>query len=310
LRLTRFISKLAFSIGKRFLPCLLCLSLLWSLPFGGAISPGEAAVSAQGSGTLEVIVTSPWLTLLVNFIGGVNVKAASIQEWNEEGELVRRIRTRSLQSLPPETLLMAFDYRDAKGLGLPFEQYANYRPLYEQLPLDEGRLDSALLDPSVVPFLAQRVLTVLAGWDPENYPYYQKRLAEFQARIYSTTLAGRQILKDQAIYDLTGQSSALLQAAGCRLTRPSGTEWAEWSAWKEMGKLTAVVSRLAEEKVAVVMDCATPKAIRGYLGTNPNVFLIVRPKPEQDYPSFLHDQYISLWSKITRIALPAPRRNR
>jgi hypothetical protein len=266
--------------------------------------PAEAAAA----GALDIIVTSPWLTLLVNFIGGVNVRAASIQEWNEEGELIRRIRARNLQSLPSETLLMAFDYRDAKGLGLPFEQYANYRPLYAQLPLDENRLDAALLDPSVVPFVAQRVLTVLAGWDPDNYPYYQKRLAEFQARIYSTTLAGRQILKDQKIYDLTGQSGALLQAAGCRLTRPSEAEWAEWSSWKEMAKLTATVSRLMGEKVAVVMDCATPKAIRGYLGTNPNVFLISRPKLDQDYPSFLHDQYISLWSKISAQPLPPPRR--
>jgi hypothetical protein len=265
------------------------------------------ALPAEG-GTLDIIVTSPWLTLLVNFIGGVNVKASSIQEWNEEGELIRRIRARSLQSLPPETLLMAFDYRDAKGLGLPFEQYVNYRPLYGRLPLDENKLDSALLDPSVVPFVAQRILTVLAGWDPENYPYYQKRLAEFQARIYSTTLAGRQILKDQAVYDLTGQSGALLQAAGCRVTRPSEADWTNWSAWKEMTKLTATVSRMLEEKTAVVMDCATPKAIRGYLGANPGVFLIPRPKPDQDYPSFLHDQYISLWSKITMKPLPAPRR--
>jgi hypothetical protein len=264
--------------------------------------------SAQGAGALNVVVTSPWLTLLVNFIGGANVKAVSIQEWNEEGELTRRIRARSLQSLPPETRLMAFDYRDARGLGLPFEQYANYRPLYVQLPLDENKIDAALLDPSVVPFIAQRVLTVLAGWDPENYPYYQKRLAEFQARLYSTTLAGRQILKDQAIYDLTGQSSALLQAAGCRLERPSEAEWAEWSVWKETAKLTAAVSRRLEEKVAVVMDCATPKAIRGSLGANPNVFLISRPRPDQDYPSFLHDQYISLWSKVSLKPLPAPRR--
>jgi hypothetical protein len=286
-------------LGKCFLPLLFLLLLT---------APCAGALPAKTDGRLEIIVTSPWLTLLVNFIGGVNVRANSIQEWNEEGELIRRIRVRNLQSLPPETLLMAFDYRDARGLGLPFEQYVNYRPLYDRLPIDENRLDAALLDPSVAPFLAQRVLTVLAGWDPENYPYYQKRLAEFQARIYSTTLAGRQILRGQAIYDLTGQSGALLQAAGCRVTRPSGAEWADWSAWKEMAKLTAAVSRMVEEKTAVVMDCATPKAIRGYLGSNPNIFLIARPKPDQDYPSFLHDQYISLWSKITAIPPPAPRR--
>ncbi|MDR1623220.1 MAG: hypothetical protein LBS00_12710, partial [Synergistaceae bacterium] len=52
---------------------------------------------AQAKTVLDVVVTSPWLSLLTTFIGGVNVKVTSIQEWNEDGELVRRIRTRSLR---------------------------------------------------------------------------------------------------------------------------------------------------------------------------------------------------------------------
>jgi hypothetical protein len=265
---------------------------------------------AQAKTSLDVVVTSPWLSLLTSFIGGINVNVTSIQEWNEDGELVRRIRTRSLRSLPPESLIMAFDYRDAKGLGLPFEQYNYYRPLYDQLPLDENKIDASLSDPSVIPFIAQRVLTVLADWDPANYPYYQRRLAEFQARLYSTTLAGRQILKEQPIYDLTGHSSTLLQAVGCKLTRPSEAEWAAWSAWKEIHQLTETVSRLAEAKVSVVLDYSTPKAIRSILSSNPAVFLIVRPRSDMDYPAFLNDQYISLWSKITSRPLSTPGRRR
>ena len=253
---------------------------------------------------LNVTVTSPWLAILVNFIGGVNVKVTSIQEWNDDGELVRRIRARNLQALPAESFIMGFDYRDSRGLGLPFEQYENYRSLYNQMPLDENKLDASMSDPSVIPFIAQRVLTVLADWDPASYPYYQRRLAEFQARLYSTTLAGRQVLKDNPIYDLTGHSGALLQAAGCTLTRPSDEEWAAWSAWKETGRLTGTVTRMAEEKTAVVMDYSTPKAIRSILGSNSAVFLITRPRFDQDYPSFLHDQYLSLWSKITLKPLP------
>ena len=172
--------------------CLFCFLCLFCLRFLGESS-------AEAKTLLNVIATSPWRSLLTNFIGGVNVAATSIQEWNEDGELVRRIRTRSLQALPPDSLIMAFDYRDAKGLGLPFEQYKKYRPLYNPLPLDEGKIDASLSDPSVIPFIAQRVLTVLADWDPANYSYYQRRLAEFQARLYSTVLAGRRILKDQRV---------------------------------------------------------------------------------------------------------------
>jgi hypothetical protein len=177
------------------------------------------------------------------------------------------------------------------------------------MPLDENKLDVFMSDPSVIPFIAQRVLTVLADWDSLNYPYYQRRLAEFQALLYSTTLAGRQMLKDQRVYDLTGHSGAFLQAAGCNLTRPSDEEWAAWSAWKEIGRLTSTVSRMAEEKTAVVIDYSTPKAIRSILSSNTAVFLITRPSPNQDYPAFLHDQYLSLWSKITvRPIPPAGRR--
>jgi len=257
-----------------------------------------------GAEVLNVTVTSPWLAILVNFIGGVNASVTSIQEWNDDGELVRRIRARNLNSLPAEALIMAFDYRDSKGLGLPFEQYENYRALYNQMPLDENKLDASMSDPSVIPFVAQRVLTILADWDPSNYPYYQRRLAEFQARLYSTTLAGRQVLKGERVYDLTGHSSAFLQAAGCKLTRPSDEEWAAWSAWKEIGRLTSTVSRMAEEKTMVVMDHSTPKAIRSTLSSNAAVFLIPRPRFNQDYPAFLHDQYISLWSRTTLKPLP------
>ena len=253
---------------------------------------------------LNVTVTSPWLAILVNFIGGVNVNVTSIQDWNASGDLARRIRARNLQSLPADTLIMAFDYRDARSLGLPLERYENYRSLYNQLPLDENNLDAYMSDPSIIPFIAQRVLTVLADWDPANYPYYQRRLAEFQARLYSTTLAGRQVLKDQRVYDLTGHSSAFLQATGCRLTRPSDEEWAAWSAWKEIGRLTSTVSQMTEEKAVVVMDYSTPKAIRSVLSSNSAVFLIARPSINQDYPAFLHDQYLSLWSKITLKPLP------
>ncbi|GHV36701.1 hypothetical protein FACS1894187_11770 [Synergistales bacterium] len=291
------------AIFKTILCAVICLNL--AMPSDGAQTPARAT-----SAVMEIIVTSPWLNLLASFIGGVNVHVTSIQEWNEEGELIRRIRARNLQSLPPETLLMAFDYRDAKGLGLPIDIYPNYRPLYDRLPLDESKIDTFLSDPSVMPLIAQRVLMVLADWDPENYPYYQRRLAEFPARISSTTLAGRQILKGQKIYDLTGHSNAILQAAGCVMTRPSDEEWASWSVWRGMGTLTANVARLAEEKYVVVLDCSTPKAIRAYLGSNQNVFLIVRPKPNQDYPAYLHDQYISLWTKITSRPLPTPARRR
>ncbi len=279
----------------------LCLGLLF-------LSVSPAAASAAS--TLNITVTSPWLVLLTHFIGGINVKVASILDWNDDGEPVRRIQIRSLRNLPPDSLIMAFDHRDAKGLGLPYGQYKNYRSLYDEMPLDPTKLDAFMSDPSVVPFIAQRVLTVLADWDPSGYPYYQRRLAEFQARLYSSVLAGRQVLKDQPVYDLTGHSHAFLQAAGCRLTRPTKEEWAAWSTWKEIDQLKAVVADKIENKIAVVVDYSTPGAIRSTLVANSAVFLMPRPRFDQDYPAFMHDQYISLWTKITSKPLPPPPKRR
>ena len=257
---------------------------------------------------LNITVTSPWLAILVNFIGGVNVEVASIQDWNNAGELVRRINARGVQALPENSLIMAFDHRDARALGLSPDRHSNFRALYNRMPLDVARIDAYMSDPSVIPFIAQRVLMVLADWDPSNYPFYQRRLAEFQARLHSTILAGRQMLRGQRVLDLTGHSRTFLQAAGCDIVRPSGTEWSAWSARRDLGQLTATASRMIEERTVIIMDHSTPAAIRNALSSNPAAFLIARPRINQDFPAFLHDQYLSLWSMTTLRPLPRPGR--
>jgi len=257
---------------------------------------------------LNITVTSPWLAILVNFIGGVNVEVTSIQDWNNNGELVRRVNARGIQALPENSLIMAFDHHDARVLGLQPERHANFRTLYNRMPLDLSRIDAYMSDPSVIPFIAQRVLMVLADWDPSNYPFYQRRLAEFQARLHSTILAGRQMLRGQQVFDLTGHSRTFLQAAGSSIIRPSNEEWSAWSARRNMSQLTEAISRMVEERAVVVMDHSTPRAIFNALSSNQSVFIITRPSINQDYPAFLHDQYLSLWSRTTLRPLPPGRR--
>ena len=253
---------------------------------------------------MHITVTSPWLAILVNFIGGVNVEVTSIQDWNNNGELTRRINARGIQALPENSFIMAFDHNDARTVGLQPERHANFRTLYNRMPLDINRIDAYMSDPSVIPFIAQRVLTVLADWDPSNYPFYQRRLAEFQARLHSTVLAGRQMLRGQRVFDLSGHSRTFLQAAGCDIVRPSDEEWGAWSARRNMSQLTGAISRMTEERAVVVMDHSTPRAIISALSSNQSVFLITRPRIDQDYPAFLHDQYLSLWSRTTLRPLP------
>ncbi len=282
----------------RGLRLLLLFSFLLTLPF-------RAEAEA-----LDVVVTLPWLALLTSFIGGPNVAVVPLLEWNPNGDAVPAARGRTLRSLSRDARIMALDSDDAHRVRLDAGKFSNFRALYLPFPIEAPQIDAALSDPSVLPFVAQRVLTVLADWDPANYPYYQRRLAEFQARLSGSVLAGRQILRDIPVYDLTGYSGALLKAAGCRIERPASADWAAWSRGKEQELLIQELDRRKEEKVTTVMDGGTPKALRRLLESRPEVFSFGRPPLSQDYPAFLHDQYISLWLKSTTKPLPPPARPR
>ena len=282
----------------RGLRLLLLLAFLLTLPI------------RAGAEVLNVVVTLPWLALLTSFIGGPNVAVAPLLEWNPNGDAVPAARGRTLRSLSRDARIMALDSDDAHRVRLDAGKFSNFRALYLPFPIEAPQIDAVLSDPSVLPFVAQRVLTVLADWDPANYPYYQRRLAEFQARLSGSVLAGRQILRDIPVYDLTGYSGALLQAAGCRVERPASADWAAWSKGKEQELLIQELDRRREEKVTAVMDGGTPKALRRLLESRPEVFSFGRPPLSQDYPAFLHDQYISLWLKSTTKPLPPPARPR
>ena len=245
---------------------------------------------------LNVAVSHPWLALLVSFIGGPEVNVVPLRIWNDKGDLVLSERGKTLRELAEGSKVVALDENDAKSCGIDGRKNFALRCLYSPFPADI----KALADPSVIPFVAQRVLTALSEWDAQNYPYYQRRLAEFQARLSSSILVG-QVLKDVTICDLSGSSGILLQAAGCKIIRPEELE--RW----EKGNLAGLREFLESNKakgISAVFDDDTPPALRKYLAGRSEAFRWERPSLERDYPSFLHEQYISLWQKIITKPLP------
>ncbi|MCR4818433.1 MAG: hypothetical protein K5841_05700, partial [Fretibacterium sp.] len=238
----------------------------------------------------------PWLALIASFIGGSNVEVHSLQEWNAEGELVSPT-AKVLRALTKDEYIIALDPGDAADAGLKKEVFSNLRCLYAPFPLAASAVDASLSDPSVLPFVAQRLLTVLSAWDSSNYPYYQRRLAEFQARLSSSVLAGQQVLRGMAVCDLTGASGALLQAACCKIERPGPERLGEWS--KNTAALRDFLNRKREEGMIIVADGGTPRPIRRALAGQAGVLFLQRPPLTQDYPAFLHEQYISLWQTLT-----------
>lgn len=247
---------------------------------------------------LNVAVSHPWLALLASFIGGPEVNVTPIRIWNANGDLVMAERGKILRELPEGTKIIALDENDAQSAGIKSPGKFTVKHLYSPFPVSTN----SLYDPSVIPFVAQRVLTALSEWDAQNYPYYQRRLAEFQARLSSSILVG-QVLKDTNIADFSGSSGILLRAAGCKVERPEGLE-----VWQK-GNFSGLREYLDEARtkgVAVIIDDDTPAALRRYLNGRADVYKWERPSLETDYPTFLHEQYISLWQKV--IAKPLPGR--
>ena len=116
----------------------------------------------------------------------------------------------------------------------------------------------------------------------------------------STILVG-QVLRDVTICDMTGSAGILLQAAGCKVLRPGELE--RW----EKGNFAGLREYLDNNKaqgINTVIDDDTPAALRKYLSGRSDVIRWERPSLERDYPSVLHEQYISLWQKIITKPLP------
>ena len=255
---------------------------------------GGVSYSGEGeNGKLRIAVTHPWLSLLANFICGPEVEVIPLRVWNSSGELVLSEKGKILRELEKDSRIIAIDSSDLKAAGIDENNNKNFviRCLYSPFPV---KLNS-LSDPSVIPFVAQRILTALSEWDVQNYPHYQRRLAEFQARLSSSILVG-QVLKDITFCDLSGSSGYLLMAAGAKVERPESFD--VWQSGNLDGFREFLDSQRESNK-AILIDDDTPANFKRYLTNKHDIYKWERPPLNVDYPSFLHEQYISLWQKIT-----------
>ncbi len=250
---------------------------------------GGAVFSQEKNEKLNIVVTDMWLALLASFIGGSEVSVIPIKIWNSNGDLITSERGKILRELAEDSKIIALDEKEAKSIkGL--EKF-NVRCLYSEFPVDP----SLLIDPSVIPFVAQKILTVLSEWDSSNYPYYQRRLAEFQARLSGAALVG-QVLKDVTVCDMSGSCGILLQAAGCKIERPDKEISERWRKANFSG-LREYLDEMKSKNIITVFDDDIPNFLRKYLSERSDTFHWGRPAEGVDYPTFLNEQYISLWQK-------------
>ena len=249
----------------------------------------------------DVWTTSPWLTLVTRFIGGVYVQVNPIETWNEDGNPSRKPRSRSI---PKEARVLALDVADASRLGLNAKEWADLVTLYHAAPFDKSLTDYFFADPSALPFIAQKVFTALSKFDPANYAYFQRRLAEFQTRLDSTVIVGRSLLFGSPVIYIGGNYKGMLTAAGCALIPIDEGRRRAWERGEELDGLRALLEDSAGKKALVLVDSSSSRKIRDSLKNNREVLYLERPALDQDLLLFFHGQYILLWNRLAAYRQP------
>lgn len=267
--------------------------LLMFLSFFLLFNPGKLAAAPVSPAPPTVYVTSPWLASMAQFIVGTTIKVQPLSVWSPDGRLS------SVRRPPAGGIVIALDPKDAARYGLKAGR-KDLSLLYENLPVKEERRSSLFFDPSTLPFLSQRLLVVLCELKPENYGFYQRRLAEFQSRLESTLEVGRSLLPDARALDLTGAAGPWVRAALTEAVRPPDVLWTAWEKGQRLEELSSALVEAKKRSWWIILDAWTPAQIRAkVLGQYENI-VVGAPGSGQDFFTYLHDVYLGIWSTMTK----------
>jgi hypothetical protein len=236
-------------------------------------------------------VTHPWLAMTTRFIGGAYCSIHSIHTWDESGALKRT------ENPPKDAVILAFDPSDAKDSGIP-EPNEKVMLLYKRDLGGLNDLDMPFLDPATLPFIGLRILKNISRVDPENYSYYQRRLAEFSARLDSTVLVGRQMLGATRLLDLSWQVGRWIQAATSDLIRPPAGVKKSWGKGHDMQKLELAIREAEKQGWLILCDAWTPEHVIERVRTSSSCLILPAPSAKQDFFLYLYDLYLLVWNSV------------
>lgn len=238
---------------------------------------------------VDFAVTSPWLYEITNFITGGKSGVRCLSIWDSSGEV-------SIVASPKgEEVVIALNPKEASLFKI--SRNSRLHLLYESLSIPVNQTRSLFYDPAVIPLIAQNVMKVMAKEDSQNYAYYQRRLAELQARIESTTDVGKHLLKNKKIMDFTVSQGVWVRAAVQEPVRPPDEVWNSWLNG-DFNSLQAALNEAKRRNWIVILDPWTPLAIRSQAVMYDNTLIL--PLPSKDISYFLHlnNIYLSIWNKI------------
>ena len=268
------------------------LYCVMSVLFAALTGVLPAGISYAAEAELVVHASLPWLASMASFIVGPTMKIQSVSAWNASGEL--RIPRRP----PRDSIIMAIDPLDASRLGLVWGE-AGLFLLYENLPIEPSSRGMLPFNPSVLPFLSQRMLKILCELNPDNYSFYQRRMAEFQSRLESAVEVGRSLINGTPILDLTGAVSPWLRAASSKAVRPPDELWRAWIGNTRTQELALAVREAESRGWWILMDAWTPAQIKTRVSSSAKLISLPLPGTEYDFFAYLHDIYIQIWDKAS-----------
>jgi hypothetical protein len=235
----------------------------------------------------DIAVTSPWLTLMVRFVGGIQVRVHPLSGWDPGGRTVRT--SRPSRMLP----VIAMDPSEAKAFGVKDRQV---RFLFGETGTAAPVKVSSFLDPSSLAFIGQRLLGALSSIDPQNYAYYQRRLAEFQSRTETTVSVGKRLLKGTQVLDLTGYSGEWIRAAVEKPVRPPDRVLSLWEKGQSLETLSIALQEASQKGWVVVVDPWTSSTVKEKTRGIPRLAAIPAPTLEKEMLTILHDIYLTIWN--------------
>jgi len=253
-----------------------------------------AGISYAAETEQVVYASLPWLSSMASFIVGPTIKIRSVSTWSASGEL------RVSKKPPKGSTIIALDPMDASRLGLVQGEPGLFL-LYENLPIESSSRGTLAFDPSALPFLSQRILKILCELNPDNYQFYQRRMAEFQSRLESTVEVGRSLIHDTAILDLTGAISPWLHAASGKVIRPPDELWNAWMGNTRTPDLALAVKEAESRGWWILTDAWTPARIKTRVSSPAKLITVPPPGPDYDFFTYLHDIYTDMDENFRQI---------
>ena len=248
-------------------------------------------LTASPAFALKVYTTSPWLAMIVEFIGGDYAQVSPLSSWGAGGGV------HSVRRYPGSGLVFALDKKDAERFGFK-KQRSELELLFERMPDTKQGRDSVFSDPSILPFIAQRVLKAFSRHAPDSYPYYQRRLAEFQSRLDSTLEVGRHLLPPKKGIDLTGATGAWVRAAMPGMVRPPAKLWEAWRRGESLEGLVAALNEAQVRGWIIVTDPWTPSRIAEKANGRAGLIALPQPKANQEIFLYLNDLYLAIYNAL------------